>query len=107
MLRKSLIRRACHMSSKPSIRSGAEAAGTFTGIQLGPLNISSISVLQNMRTAASDGSAAAPAQVLTGTLYNTCVPWSLHGCINHHLRAGVCTAAVRSGIRCRSITGRI
>ena len=40
-----------------------EAAGTFTGIQLGPLNVSSISALQHMRTAASlsTGSAAAPA----------------------------------------------
>ena len=63
-----LVRHACCMSSKPSMGGGAKAAGTFTGIHLGPLNVSSISVLQNMRTAASVGSAPAPAQVLAGAL---------------------------------------
>jgi len=68
VLRQFLFRQCIPHVQQPSIGGGAFAAGTFTGIQLGPLNVSSISVLQNMRTAASTSSAATSAQVLAGAL---------------------------------------
>ena len=67
--------------------------------------MSSISVLQNMRAAASIGTAAAPAQVLSDALRlerkQIALPY-LPGSNDHWLRVGVCTAAVRSGFCCGS-----